>query len=280
MLFIIKIKLKIGFIYLNESLEMNNCQLDNLPVELIHHLLTYFSAHEIFYTFINVTSYINAVLAAYSNYRINCKAITRANFDLICQHIIPDQVIALTLSNDEDTPGLVDLFLSRFQIKQFTRLQSLRMIEIEADFWETIITQMVQLKDLQSFCYFPSNRSNRWICKLSADVVTQLDKSLFVTYAPLLPRLYKLRLCHGDYLDSIQFPHLHHLILERSSTDMIKYICSVAPQLKSLVTNLSDDELSKELIFPLPQLNRLILHIPSKNFEKIKHSSYVQISRF
>jgi hypothetical protein len=220
------------------------------------------------------------VLAVYSNYRINCKAITRANFDLVCQYIIPDQVIALTLANDEDTPGLIDLFLSRFRINQFTRLQSLRMIEIGADFWENIITQMVELKYLQSFCYFPCNRGDRWICKLPSDDVTQLDKSLFNTYAPLLPQLYKLRLCHGDYLNSIQFPHLHHLILERSSVNLIKYICSVAPQLKSLVTSFSDDVLITELIFPLPQLNRLVLHIQGKNSEKTKHSSYVQISRF
>jgi hypothetical protein len=206
------------------------------------------------------------VLVSYSDYRINCKAITRKNFDLICQHIIPDRVIALTLANDEDTPGLVELFLSRFQINQFTRLQSLRMIEIGADFWENIITQMAELKHLQSFCYFPSNRSDRWINKLSSDDVTQLDISLFNKYAPLLPQLYKLRLCHGDYLNSVQLPHLYQLVVERSTIELMKYICTVAPQLRSLVTSFSDDVLITDLTFPFPHLNRLVLNIEGKIF--------------
>ena len=50
---------------------MNTSQLDRLPVELFHHVLSYFTAHEIFYAF--------------------------------------------TLTDDEDTPGLMDLFAHDFK---------------------------------------------------------------------------------------------------------------------------------------------------------------------
>jgi hypothetical protein len=250
---------------------MNSCRLDNLPVELIHHLLAYFSAHEIFYTFINVTSYINAVLASYSNYKVNFKSITKTKFDLICQHIIPDQVIALTLSDDEETPGLIELFLSRFQINQFTRLQSLRLFEIGPDFWEIIISKLVELKDLRSFSFFSSSRSDSWVCKLPANDVKLLDKCLADTYAPVLPQLHQLRLCHGDFLKSIEFPCLRHLVLERSSLDIIKHVCSVAPKLKSLDTSFSDDALTTELILPLPQLNRLVLRLQGKILNSLNY---------
>jgi hypothetical protein len=259
---------------------MNNCRLDSLPVELIHHLLSYFLAHEIFYTFSNITSYLDAVLVACSNYQINFKSITKTNFDLMCRHIIPNQVIALTLSNDQDTPGLVELFLSRFQINQFTRLQSLRLIEIGPDFWETIIINLVELKNLRSFSFFPSNRTDAWVCNIPSKDVTQLDQRLFDSYAPLLPQLYQLRLCHGDFLKSIQFPHLRHLILERSSADIIKHICSVAPELNSLDTSFSDNELSAELIYPLTQLNRLVLRIQGEILNKIKYQYAVRVPRF
>jgi hypothetical protein len=245
---------------------MNNCQLDYLPVELIHHLLNYFTAHEIFYTFINVTPYLDAVLVAYSNYKVNFKSITRINFDLVCQHITPDQVIALTLSDNEYTPGLMELFLSRFQIDQFTRLQALQLIEIGPDFWENIMTKLVQLKNVRAFSFFPSNRNDPWVFNLPGNELTPLDKSLFGIYAPVLPQLHQLRLCHGDFLKSTQFPHLHHLILERSSVDIMKHICSTAPQLQSLETNFSDDVLTTELIPPMSHLNRLILRIDGKIF--------------
>jgi hypothetical protein len=258
---------------------MNTCRLDNLPVELIHHLLSYFSAHEIFYTFTNVTSYINAVLAAYSNYKVNFKSITKTNFDLTCQHIIPDQVISLTLSDDEETPGLIELFLSRFQINQFTRLQSLRLFDIGPDFWEIIITKLVELKNLRFFSFFPSNRSDAWVCKLPAKDLKPLDKNLADTYAPVLPQLYQLRLCHGDFLKSIQFPCLRHLVLERSSVDIIKHICSVAPELKSLDTSFSDDMLTTQLIFPMLQLNRLVLRVQGKIVNRLNYQSYIRIFR-
>jgi hypothetical protein len=177
----------------------------------------------------------------------------------------------LTLSDDEGTPGLVELFLSRFQINQFTRLQSLRLIEIGPDFWEIIITKLVELKNLRSFLFFPSNRDDKWICNLSGHELTQLDIRLFDSYAPILPQLYQLRLCHGDFLKSVQFPQLRHLILERSSVDIMKHVCSVAPKLKSLDTSISDNVLTEEFIYPLTQLNRLVLRIKGKTFKRIKY---------
>ena len=167
---------------------MSISQLDALPVELVHHLLNYFSAHEIFYTFHNVTSYIDAVLLNYADYRVNFKSISRTNFDLICQHIIPSHVIALTLSDNEMTPGLINLFLSRFQITQFTQLRSLTLIEIGLDFWENIVSELTALKYLQSFSVFRSKRTSRWVSNIPNDDETQLDnKDFFNSYAPMLP---------------------------------------------------------------------------------------------
>jgi hypothetical protein len=243
---------------------MDHCRFDSLPVELIHHLLTYFSAHEILYTFTNVSLYVDAVLFTYRYYCINFKSISRSNFELVYQRIKPDQVIALTLSDDEDTPGLVELFLSRFQIIQFTGLQSLILIEVGPDYWENIITKLMELKNLRSFRFIASTRDNPWVSNTSGNDLVELDRRLFDKYAPILPQLYTLRLCHGDFLKSIQFFHLHHLILDRSSSNIIKYISSEAPQLKSLDTSFRHDPSTTELIYSLPLLNRLVLRIEGK----------------
>jgi hypothetical protein len=241
------------------------CLLDVFPVELIHHLLNYFSAHEIFYTFTNVSSYIDHVLLAYSNYCVNFKSVTKKEFDFACQRIIPDQVISLILSDNEDTPGQVELFLSRFQINQFTRLRSLTLVDVGPDFWEPIVTKLIDLKDLRSFLYDAPNRSDSWISKIAYEDITELDKQLFNSYGGVLPQLNRLKLSHGDFLASVQFPYLHHLIIKGCKSDIIKQICCAAQQLKSLKTEFRHYQSNTEFSFPFAQLNRLVLQIEGKN---------------
>ncbi|UJR14684.1 hypothetical protein I4U23_001677 [Adineta vaga] len=244
---------------------MNACRLDRLPVELIHQLFNYFSAHEICYTFLNVTSYLDAIVHSYSAYQVDFQSISRTNFDLVCQHIIPDQVTGLTLSDDENTPGLVQLFLSHFEINQFKHLRLLRLVDIGPDFWECIMTQISKLKNLRTFLYVSPNRSDSWISEISARELTKLDKYLAEIYAPILPQLYRLRLSHGDYLESIEFPCLRHLILIRSTAVVVKHICSVAPQLVSFESSFPYDSSYPDIIYPLPQLKQLILKITDSN---------------
>ncbi|CAF5043864.1 unnamed protein product, partial [Rotaria sp. Silwood1] len=178
-----------------------------------------------------------------------------------CKHNVPDRVIGLILSNDEDTPGLAELFLTYFQINQFTHLQSLTLIDIGPQLWENIIQNMVELKNLRSFFYTQPSRINPWISDIIGNDLDQLDSHLFDIYSPILPQLCRLRLTHGDFLSSIQFPQLQHLILERSSVDIVKHISSVAAQLKSLQTKFILNNSTTKFIYPSTQLKRLALEI-------------------
>lgn len=54
---------------------------DCFSVEIFRCILAYFSAHEICYTFANVNSYIDAVLAEYNDYRVNFKSINLLIFE-------------------------------------------------------------------------------------------------------------------------------------------------------------------------------------------------------
>jgi hypothetical protein len=244
---------------------MAYCLLDILPVELIHYLLNYFSAHEILYTFTNVSSYIDDVLLNYSNYCVNFKSVTRKEFESVCQRIKLDQVVSLTLSDDEYTPGLVELFLSRFQINQFTRLRSLTLAEVGPDFWEPIMTKLIDLKNLRSFIYNSCSSSNSSASKIRGSDVTKLDKRLFDSYGPVLPQLNRLKLSHGDFLSSVQFPYLRHLTIGQCKANIMKHICCAAPQLKSLEADLQCDRSNPEFTFPFDQLNRLVLRIEGEN---------------
>ena len=240
---------------------MTHSQLDRLPVEIVHHLLGYFSAYEIFVSLHHVTAYIDAVLLNYSSYSVNFKSVTKAEFDLVCQCMAPDQVRSLTLSNDGETPGQVNLFSSRFQINQFTRLRSLTLIEIGAEFWEAIVAQVIDLKDLRSFVFIVTSNSRFWYTGVPTTTLLALDKSVFDVYRPALSQLNRLRLYHGDYLKSVHFPNLRQLMLNRTSLEMIQHISQVAPQLRSLETEFHHSSSGDEIIFSFLELKWLCLTI-------------------
>jgi hypothetical protein len=60
---------------------------DLFPVELLHTLLTYFYAHEILFSFLNVSDHVDAILLSYATYRMDFQAIKKSHFYLVCRHI-------------------------------------------------------------------------------------------------------------------------------------------------------------------------------------------------
>ncbi|CAF0745360.1 unnamed protein product [Adineta ricciae] len=249
---------------------MTACRLDGLPVELIHNLFGYFAAHEIFSIFSNVSLYLNGIINGYTSYHVNFQSINRTDFDLACQHIVPSQVVSMTLSNDEHTPGLMKIFVSRFQLSQFTRLKSLKLIEIGAEFWECIMTKLVELKDLRTLLYINPNRLDEWVSKVCSKTITKLDESLAKIYAPILPQLIRLRLSHGNYLKLVQLSNLRHLVLNQSDGALLRHISFAAPQLRSLDLSVFYEESYPEIIYPLPQVTRIVLDVQG-NFLSINN---------
>jgi hypothetical protein len=93
-------------------------------------ILSYFSAGDIVGIFHNVSKYIDAVIRSYDQYPCNFIDISKANFDLVCRLIRPEQVVALTLSDGKQTPGMINIFLGQFQLEQFVRIRSLHLHQI------------------------------------------------------------------------------------------------------------------------------------------------------
>ena len=129
---------------------LNDSYFDCVPVELLHGLFEYFLAHELLYSFRHVSDYLDEALRSYSAYRWNFQSIGKCEFDLVCRHIHPAQVISLVLPDDNDTPGLPRLFLSRFRIEQFVQLRALSLISTDLDSSISILSQLDQLSQLRS----------------------------------------------------------------------------------------------------------------------------------
>jgi hypothetical protein len=218
-----------------------NYYFHRFPVELLHLLFDYFTAHELLHTFFHMSGYINEVLCAYSAYRLNFQSIQMANFDLVCRHICPDRVISLTLSDDNDTPGLSQLFLSRFRMEQFTRLRSLTLIQIGNDSLQLISSYLHRFNQLRSLSI--NTESIRFIqnqCKNS---------------------------------------NLRHIKLEKCTDDELEIIWHRLPQLKSLDVCLNVNRSRLTLILPrFNHLIRLNLQIESKSKMNLRVISVSSIS--
>lgn len=105
-------------------------KLEFLPTEILFDIFDYLNGTDLLRAFYGLNSRFNHVLhKQYSFYRFRFNSISKCDFDQICQQYLPnivDQVIALDLTDYEDTPQQIDLFFSYIpSVRSFTHLRSL-----------------------------------------------------------------------------------------------------------------------------------------------------------
>ena len=232
---------------------------DQLPVELLHNLFDYIVAHEILFTFTDVSDYVNDSLRAYSAYKLIFKSIRKADFDRVCRCIQPKQVVSLTLCDDADTPGQSQLFFSRFYIEQFVQLQSLRFIEIEPETLKYIIPHLRKMNLLRSLCFDHIIRQSAPANECHLMVSLQSNN-----YTQVASRLNRLYLQNEKMLILTSYSNLYHLKLNTSSADLLETIFHHASQLRSLDIHLRTPRPRTPLVFPPNHLIRLDLEIECK----------------
>jgi hypothetical protein len=103
-----------------------------LPAEVFDKILNHLNTLEIFHSLYNVCRRVNAFLISYNRYELDFSSISRSDFDLVCNIIRPKNIISLILSDDNQTPGQIGLFLSLTRSQEFNRLRSLTLLQIEA----------------------------------------------------------------------------------------------------------------------------------------------------
>jgi hypothetical protein len=198
---------------------MSLSRLDVLPVELIHNIFTYLSAHEIFYAFSNLTDYLDATLISYNRYLLNFRSVLKSQFDVTCHSIRPDQVISLKLSDDDDTPDQSELFFSLFNIEQFIHLRSFDMSLMNNDTCKKLL-HLPKLKYLSSL---ELPRLFQPYCK---DFDIALDK--------VLPQLNRLMVYNAYCLVDRSLPNLSHLTVKYCNCYQFSTLFKFIPNLQSL----------------------------------------------
>ncbi|CAF2109350.1 unnamed protein product [Rotaria magnacalcarata] len=105
--------------------------LDRLPVEILHHILDNLDTQTILFSFRFACKRFHSIANSYNYYDFNFESISKTKFLHMCCIIPFEQVVALTLSDKDNTHGQIKVFNSLFNINQFIRLRSLTLIQIE-----------------------------------------------------------------------------------------------------------------------------------------------------
>ena len=200
--------------------------LDQFPLDMHFMIFNYLWAHEILYSFLNISNYLNSILLSYKKYMINFESISKSNFDFICRYMRPEQVISLILSDKHDTPNQSELFESLFSIEQFTHLRSLKLIELDNDDGELFLSDLYKLKHLVSL------EINVKINVPFLIIPSSLER-LIININP------KIHFDIHPAIAAVQFHHLRSLSLSNCSCRILQKIFSQAVRLTSLKVSLA-----------------------------------------
>ncbi|CAF1148081.1 unnamed protein product [Rotaria sp. Silwood1] len=138
--------------------------LELLANELLLNLFEYFNGYYLFRAFYNLNSRFNKLLIEYfRNHIFDFHYLSKQDFDLTCQEYLPlisHRIVGLHLSNTDETPNQIDLFLENDLIlDQFISLRSLSFHNVSSnELLIKIILQFCFLHHLICFrfleCYF------------------------------------------------------------------------------------------------------------------------------
>ena len=125
--------------------------LESFPNELLLELFEYIPATHLLRAFHNLNCRFNyLIFIHFQSFGLDFRSISRYNFNLMCCRYISsiaDHVNSLSLSNDDDTPQQIDLFLEYgLTIRQFNHLKSFSLYDLCSN--EIMSTMMLEWKYL------------------------------------------------------------------------------------------------------------------------------------
>ncbi|CAF1438215.1 unnamed protein product, partial [Rotaria sordida] len=165
-------------------------KLELLPDEILLDLFDYFNGVDLLREFYGLNSHFNFLLYnQFRNYRFKFEAVSKHNFDMICQQHLPfiaNRIIAVSLTGDDDTPEQINLFLSYIKsFNEFIQLRTLSLYYVRS--YETLMKILNQCHHLCylthlniSDCYF---RANQVDFQLLINSIWSLPKLIHCNFA-------------------------------------------------------------------------------------------------
>jgi hypothetical protein len=108
---------------------------ESLANELLLDIFEYLPSVHLLQAFYNLNLRFNNLLFIhFRSFRLDFRSVSQSDLNLICREYLPaitDHIISLSLSNNDDTPQQIDLFLEHgLTMRQFDHLQSLSLYDL------------------------------------------------------------------------------------------------------------------------------------------------------
>ncbi|CAF0789563.1 unnamed protein product [Rotaria sordida] len=238
--------------------------LEQLPNELLLELFEYMNSVHLLRAFSHLNfRFDNLLLVHFQTHGLDFRSISKDDFDIICRLNLPtmiEQIIALRLSYDDDTPHQIDLFFFQgFTLNRFIHLQILSIYHIYSnELLKKIVGQCRHLLHLHRLDFI------KCTFKYHRKTLHNVLNSIW--------HLLKLKSCHLDwhilYNDRFPIARYRSKSIEYLSTKHIKLNITELIRLFRSTTNLRYLDIyvyyssnNKLFLSPIFSLVSLKLHI-------------------
>ena len=240
-----------------------------LPNEIILDLFEYLSFIQLFHGFFGLNTRFNELLCRQvQKFYLDLRLMSKTNFHRIFDNYLPsiiDRIISLRLSNDDETPRQIELFLSQdYQLRQFIHLQFISLSHLQ--YQQTLDRIMIECSYLPSLTHLTITDS---FIPMSANDAERFFNNIWSR--PKLTYFYlDINFAGNNYFpnSSVVYTSLNHLVVKRTTCSLTTFLhlCQHTPWLHSLSINFVDESKEIELTSPLLSITRLdILFNSSKN---------------
>ena len=239
-----------------------SASLPTLPVEILGRIFDELDLPTILLSVRNVCQQLRTSVNIYYRYELDLTSICKPQFHRLLLHANPACITALSLSNDQMTPGQIGVFLSLVDISHFTRLRSLTLLDIHE----------------QDLCLFLEHASRCSLMSLTIRTSYKECQEIGGTASHLLsiiaqPSLHRLELFSSDLcrrVGKLKWPaqcKLQYLAMIYCSERRMFKILHRTPDLQTLAIGSGVESMSKKnwnsteriLLTPHPPLTFLVL---------------------
>ncbi|CAF3349987.1 unnamed protein product [Rotaria socialis] len=146
--------------------------LEVLPVEILNRICNDVDVYSLLCSLRNTCRRLRTVIKQYEYINLDCRSFSKRHFQHICHVIDPKNVRSLSLSGDWENGRIVNLFVTSFKKKVFTRIRHVTLIEIHENNLRNIL-KLLNFLSLVSFS-LKFSQSDRYSNNASATLLSSM----------------------------------------------------------------------------------------------------------
>ena len=186
--------------------------LDLLPVEILYRIFDYLDVETLVFSVRKVCTKFYQMTKFYNRYDFDFSSISKMAIRFILQSIPFENVIRLTLSDEDRTRGAIQYFLSSCDLQRFSRLQYLKILQLESPLLQPFL-DFIRQSQLISFHIEMLNirphRSNDFSVIFQHQTIRNLQLNLSNS---IVPSSNNVILTSLRIIDSISFDKLGEIL--------------------------------------------------------------------